>query len=233
MYEDDPQDTVFDVLGEAVFGDHPLGPRDHRPRATVDRAARRSTRSARLPRRALRARQRRRRGRRLGRPRPARRARRSATAGGRARRGRAPAPPAPPDAPARAVRFLAQGHRAVPRVPRRARASPRDDERRFALRVLDSDPRRARPRRGCSRRCARSAAWPTRSTRSRGQYAGHRPDRPVRRHAADNVGEAMEVVGDELERLLRRAAHRRGARARARRTSRAASCWRWSRRPRG
>jgi predicted Zn-dependent peptidase len=25
MYEDDPQDTVFDVLGEAVFGAHPLG----------------------------------------------------------------------------------------------------------------------------------------------------------------------------------------------------------------
>jgi predicted Zn-dependent peptidase len=25
MYEDDPQDTVFDVLSEAVFGDHPLG----------------------------------------------------------------------------------------------------------------------------------------------------------------------------------------------------------------
>jgi predicted Zn-dependent peptidase len=25
MYEDDPQDRVFDVLGEAVFGDHPLG----------------------------------------------------------------------------------------------------------------------------------------------------------------------------------------------------------------
>jgi predicted Zn-dependent peptidase len=25
MYEDDPQDTVFDVLGEAVFGTHPLG----------------------------------------------------------------------------------------------------------------------------------------------------------------------------------------------------------------
>src|SRR5690242_16552168 len=25
MYEDDPQDTVFDVLGEAVFGSHPLG----------------------------------------------------------------------------------------------------------------------------------------------------------------------------------------------------------------
>ena len=25
MYEDDPQDTVFDVLGQAVFGEHPLG----------------------------------------------------------------------------------------------------------------------------------------------------------------------------------------------------------------
>ncbi len=25
MYDDDPQDKVFDVLGEAVFGDHPLG----------------------------------------------------------------------------------------------------------------------------------------------------------------------------------------------------------------
>jgi predicted Zn-dependent peptidase len=25
MYEDDPQDKVFDVLGHAVFGDHPLG----------------------------------------------------------------------------------------------------------------------------------------------------------------------------------------------------------------
>ena len=25
MYEDDPQDTVFDVLGGAVYGEHPLG----------------------------------------------------------------------------------------------------------------------------------------------------------------------------------------------------------------
>ena len=25
MYEDDPQDIVFDVLGAAVFGEHPLG----------------------------------------------------------------------------------------------------------------------------------------------------------------------------------------------------------------
>jgi predicted Zn-dependent peptidase len=32
MYEDDPQDRVFDVLGEAVFGTHPLG------RAVIGRA---------------------------------------------------------------------------------------------------------------------------------------------------------------------------------------------------
>ena len=59
----------------------------------------------------------------------------------------------------------------------------------------------ARPRRACSRRCARSAGWPTRSTRTRrstwtaGQvalYVGTRPD---------NVEEAMEVIGTELRRL--------------------------------
>jgi predicted Zn-dependent peptidase len=33
MYEDDPQDRVFDLLGEAVFGSHPLG------RAVIGRAA--------------------------------------------------------------------------------------------------------------------------------------------------------------------------------------------------
>lgn len=33
MYEDDPQEKVFDVLGQAVFGDHPLG------RAIIGRAA--------------------------------------------------------------------------------------------------------------------------------------------------------------------------------------------------
>ena len=32
MYEDDPQEKVFDVLGEAVFGDDPLG------RAIIGRA---------------------------------------------------------------------------------------------------------------------------------------------------------------------------------------------------
>src|ERR1700730_11274573 len=32
MYEDDPQEKVFDLLGEAIFGDHPLG------RAIIGRA---------------------------------------------------------------------------------------------------------------------------------------------------------------------------------------------------
>ncbi len=40
MYEDDPQDKVFDVLGRAVFGDHPLG-RAVIGRADVIRSARR------------------------------------------------------------------------------------------------------------------------------------------------------------------------------------------------
>ena len=58
MYEDDPQDKVFDVLGEAVFGDHPLG------RAIIGRAGGRSAHAGgqhpRLSRRPLPARQRRR-----------------------------------------------------------------------------------------------------------------------------------------------------------------------------
>ena len=27
MYEDDPQELVFDLLGESIFGEHPLGAR--------------------------------------------------------------------------------------------------------------------------------------------------------------------------------------------------------------
>ena len=53
MYEDDPQDTVFDVLGEAVFGDPPARAADHRPRAGdpghADRRDRRVPRAAYVP----------------------------------------------------------------------------------------------------------------------------------------------------------------------------------------
>ena len=49
MYEDDPQDKVFDVLGEAVFGDHPLG------RAIIGRAEVVAGTPRRRPARVLRA----------------------------------------------------------------------------------------------------------------------------------------------------------------------------------
>ena len=54
MYEDDPQDLIFDVLGETIFPDHPLG-RATLGRAEVVGAATREQLLA-LPRRALRAR---------------------------------------------------------------------------------------------------------------------------------------------------------------------------------
>ncbi|TML06808.1 MAG: insulinase family protein [Actinobacteria bacterium] len=110
MYEDDPQDKVFDVLGEAVFGDHPLG------RPVIGRAdvianvpvpeiaayhdERYTGENLVIPRRAGRADP----GRRGFTRQPA-----AAAAGHRAaRRARAPHPLHP------------QGHRAVPPVPRRA-----------------------------------------------------------------------------------------------------------------
>ncbi len=66
MYEDDPQDKVFDVLGQAVFGEHPLGRAIIGARRGRRRHADRADR--RLPRRALRAGQHRDRRRRSGRP---------------------------------------------------------------------------------------------------------------------------------------------------------------------
>ena len=89
MYEDDPQDIVFDVLGEAVFGEHPLG----RPiigRAPVIRDTPVEEIAAFHARRYVPGVDRDR-GRRLGRPRPDRRARRRATLG--APRRSSPAPP--------------------------------------------------------------------------------------------------------------------------------------------
>ncbi len=80
MYEDDPQEKVFDVLGHAVFGSHPLG------RAIIGYApviARHpGSGDRRLPRRPLHAVEHRDRGRRRRRPRPTRRARRRAGAAG-------------------------------------------------------------------------------------------------------------------------------------------------------
>ena len=179
MYEDDPQDKVFDVLGEAVFGDHPLG------RAIIGRAdvvgAARPRRAARLPRRALRAR-----ATSSWRP-PARSTTTRSSSSSRAPASSAPAAARPrcrrrPTASPRARALRRQGDRAVPRLPRRARASRATTSAasRCACSTTSSAARRPR---GCSRRCARSAAWPTASTRSSRCYAGTGPGRPVPRHA--------------------------------------------------
>ena len=142
---------------------------------------------------------------------------------------RAPAPPAPPAPGARrARRFIAKDTEQYHVSPRRARASRATTSAasRCACSTRSSAARRPR---GCSRRCARSAAWPTPSTRSRAATP-HRPGRPLRRHApgqrrhgaarssATSSSACVQdgVTADELARA-------QGERARA------ASCWRWSR----
>ena len=212
MYEDDPQDKVFDVLGEAVFGDHPLGRRDHRPR----RGRRRHAGRARSPPSTTRA---------------TRRGNvvvaaagsvdhdalvelvaRRATGAAAALRARRCAPPAP-TALAPHVRFVQkdteQYHVASARPASRATTSAAS---RCACSTRSSAARRPR---ACSRRCASSAAWPTPSTRSQSQYAdtgqiglylGTRPD---------NVAPALEVVARRARRACARdGVTRRRARAR-------------------
>ena len=211
MYEDDPQDHVFDVLGEAVFGDHPLGPRGHRhaPRSSARHAGRDSppsTPRATCPRNVVVA------AAGLGRPRRARRAgpRRRRRRSGATRRRRRAAP-----APAGRRRALRrQGHRAVPRVPRRARASrattsgasrcacstrPR---RHVVLAAVPGGARAARPGLLASTRFQSLYA----GTGQIGLYLGTRARQRRRRRCG--------VVGDELERFRADPATRRRARAR-------------------
>ena len=162
MYEDDPQDTVFDVLGEAVFGDHPLGRpiigrapviRDtpveviaefHRRRylpGNIVIAAAGSVDHDQIVELATRT---------------------AHTHDGRRARARARGRSARPGRD-RALR--AQGHRAGARHARRPRPPAR---RRTALRRARAgrDLRRAVELDGSSRPSARSAASPTASTRS-------------------------------------------------------------------
>ena len=120
MYEDTPQDLVHDLVTEAVFGAHPLGRPVIGSADVISTVSRRSV--AEFPPRDVRPRQhrgRRRRKRRARAPRPAPRAgdleaheRRSAEApcALAARQDAAAGSPLP-----------AQGHRAVPRLPGRAR----------------------------------------------------------------------------------------------------------------
>jgi predicted Zn-dependent peptidase len=196
MYEDDPQDTVFDVLGTAVFGEHPLG------RAIIGRApVIRDTPVEQIA--AFHA---------------ARYVPTSvvvAAAGsvdhddvvalaertldGLRAGARAPQPDAAPADPAASLRFGRKDTEQV-HVCLGGVGIPRGDDRRFAVRVLDaifgglSSSRlfqAVREERGLAY-SVYSFAGQFADTGQVGLYVGTRPD---------NLAAAMEVVGGELARL--------------------------------
>jgi predicted Zn-dependent peptidase len=200
MYEDDPQDKVFDVLGEAVFGEHPLGraiigradviagtPAEvlrsfhaarYRPQGVVVAAAGSVDHDALVS---------------LVERTQEQRAAASAAA-----------PPGPPSDEVARRRFVAketeQYHLCLG-----APGLARDDERRFALRLLDnilggtSSSRlfvEVREKRGLAY-SVYSFQSLYRGTGQVGLYLGTRPE---------NVGQALRVVGEELERFRDRPA---------------------------
>jgi predicted Zn-dependent peptidase len=196
MYLDDPQDTVFDVLGEAVFGDHPLG------RSIIGRAPV----IAETPVDAIRAFH-------AARYVPERivvaaagsvdhdtivdlaEAAAFATPGVDA----ADTPERAPSAPAPAVRFQRKDTEQV-HVCLGAIGLARDDDRRFAARVLDaifgglSSSRlfqAVREQRGLAYSVF-SFSGQFADTGQVGLYVGTRPD---------NLAAAMAVVAEELQRL--------------------------------
>jgi predicted Zn-dependent peptidase len=196
MYEDDPQDTVFDVLGEAVFGSHPLGrpiigrapvirdtpvesiaafhERRYVPGSVVVAAAGSVDHDAVVE---------------LA----------SRTLGERAAADAPPAPDPAPEDPRPSVRFCRKDTEQV-HVCLGAVGLRRADERRFAARVLDavfgglSSSRlfqAVREERGLAY-SVYSFAGQYVDTGQIGLYVGTRPD---------NLAEAMRVVADELGRL--------------------------------
>jgi predicted Zn-dependent peptidase len=194
MYEDDPQDRVFDILGEAVFGDHPLG------RAVIGRAdVIADTTAAELQ--AFHA---------------AHYAPSDvviAAAGSLdhdmlvelasaleiPQRPAAPGPPPVPEQLAPHLRFLRKETEQY-HITLGAPALARDDERRFILRVLDNIVGGTSSSRLFQEvRELRGLAYSVYSFQSLnagtgliGIYLGTRPD---------NVGPALKVVADELDRL--------------------------------
>ena len=201
MYDDDPQDTVFDVLGDAVFGDHPLGrpiigrapvirdtpvpaiaafhARRYVPGAVVIAAAGNVDHDAvvELAERTL-----------------------AGLRSGEA----APVPDAAPGSPVARVRFQVKETEQV-HVCLGGHGLPRGDDRRFALRVLDaifgglSSSRlfqSVREERGLAY-AVYSFTGQFTDTGQIGLYVGTRPD---------NLVEAMEVVDTELRGLRERPA---------------------------
>ena len=195
MYEDDPQDKVFDVLGEAVFGAHPLGrpiigrtevvggvsPAEllafHHERYVPGNVV--ISAAGNIDHDELVA---------------------MVVAAEAERAGQvAPGVPSPPEPETARTLFIAKPTEQV-HVCLGAPGIARNDERRFALRVLDnvfggtSSSRlfqEVRERRGLA-----YAVYSFQSlyagTGQVGLYLGTRPD---------NVGEAMRVVSTELDRL--------------------------------
>ena len=197
MYEDDPQDQVFDLLGEATFGDHPLGRAVIGTRDTVTAAAAPSLHVFHDERYA-----------------PADLV--VAAAGSvehealvalveRAQAGvagaHAPGPPAPPPADAPPHRRFLQKPTEQVHIALGGPGLARDDERRFALRVLDTILGGTSSSRLFQEvREKRALAYSIGTFHSHytgagqvGLYLGTRPD---------NLGTALGVIGDELERLL-------------------------------
>jgi len=196
MYEDDPQDTVFDVLGEAVFGGHPLGRpiigrapviRDTPADAISDFHARRY-----VPRSVVVAA-----AGSVDHDQVVELAER--TLGGRGTDGRAPVPDPAPSELRPTVRFHRKDTEQI-HVCLGATGLPRGDDRRFAMRVLDaifgglSSSRlfqAVREERGLAY-SVYSFNGQFSDTGQIGLYLGTRPD---------NLRQAMQVVGDELARL--------------------------------
>jgi predicted Zn-dependent peptidase len=194
MYEDDPQDKVFDVLGEAVFGSHPLG------RAIIGHA----DVVAGTPASGLRDFH-------AGRYVPGNIVVAAAgsldhdelveqIAAAQAQRS-GPVPPAlvPPSGFERRVRFIEKDTEQY-HLCLGGPGIPRDDDRRFALRVLDnilggtSSSRlfqEVREKRGLAYSVYSFQSLYA-GTGQVGLYLGTRPD---------NVGRAMAVVASELERF--------------------------------
>jgi predicted Zn-dependent peptidase len=195
MYEDDPQDRVFDVLGEAVFGAHPLGrPIIGRAEVVAGVAAERLlafhhgryvpgnvviAAAGNVDHDAL--------------------VELVVGAGGERAGVAAPPQPAAPQHTVGTTLFVAKPTEQV-HVCLGAPGIARDDERRFALRVLDnvfggtSSSRlfqEVRERRGLAYSVYSFQSLYA-GTGQVGLYVGTRPD---------NVREALAVVGAELERL--------------------------------